>query len=623
MQKLAAGILVTAAVIIFVAFAFTLYAQFALDYSLENLKLALERTQEEVPSDLDHRAYRASLESMALEEVTRKDADLETVVLLEHAARSIRDAVERSAYARAGAYVAEILKEKVPQRNLLLQIGDATYHFFNKLVKSLQDFWNYLWRRLKPVPEVSPLAGTGVLILGEAERMEKAWKLNEAERYYHEFLDRYPGRPERGFVTVSLAHVLTKMRRLDEADELLQKVRKEFFGTREETLAVALLNRIAAIRRRLAYLPQLENWIKSEPDRIFAEEGGLELALSYLATYQVDRAMAVLDKLEEAPDPRIRAKSLFYRGWIHKWQGDLSKGKEIFQALRMAPKLEDKLATAAQAELAEVLYESREYDQAISEYEQLSRKAARESTKALWEVEHSHLSLFGVTQAEDIRQRLQKLDQTVPRNSPLFEISKLRLEEAFQKSLRDQGFAALREGRAGVAFRIFQNYLKKFPRDGVVHSALGSIYLLRGSLNEAAKEAETGYRLHPDEYTATVLGYVYEKTAKTREAEEYYSVAIEINPTYLTPRFNLSVIYASTGRVAEADQLLAELEKETVGGTTITRAKILNNRGYALWFLGEREEAVGRFQEALKAMPGLPEAQQNLNLAAHGEPVLA
>lgn len=621
MHRLAAGILITSAVILVLAFSFILYAQFALDYSLENLKLALEASEKEHPSEVDNRAYRSNLESLALEEITRKDVDLETVILLEHAARSIRDAVEQSGYTRAGVYIAQVLKEKSPERGLFLRMTDELFHSFKSLIERLRNLGNYFLRRLRFAPEPSPIPGTAILILGEAERMEKSWKLQESERYYREFLDRYPVRAERGFVKISLAHVLMKMRRFDEARQLLEDVRKELPGSREEALAVSLQLRIGAIQKEMARLPELENWVKVKPERIFSEEGGLELALSYLSTYQLDRSLSVLNKLGEAKDPRVRAKALFYQAWIHKWQGDLEQGKELFQRLQKEPQLEEKLAVAATAQLAEVHYEKKEYRAAAELYEELSRKAAGEAWQALSQLEQSEIYLFGIGNAELARQKLQELRQIFPGASSEVALARKRLEEALERGLRDEGFGALGQGRVEIASRIFENYLKKFPRDGMVHSALASIDLIRGRLEQAQEEAEKGYGYLRDEYTAAVLGYVYEKKGELVKAEEYYKISLEIKPSYLTARFNLAWVYFMRERFKESDELFAGLESLKPEPPSLTRAKILNNRGCTLWSLGEKEEAVRRFEEALKVFPDFTEAKTNLALAGGEKPV--
>ena len=618
MKKLLTGIIVTASLIIVLAVSFVFYGQFALDYSLESLRETLETSQEGFTGS-ENRIYQASLDSLVFEEIANKKADLESVVLLEYAARSVRAAVQQSGYTQAGLYLAEIIKGKSPQRNLLLRTMDSAYYFFKNLLKAFERFLKYMAKLLKLKPEEKRLSATAILILDEAEKMEQEWKLKEAEHYYREFLDRFPDRSERGFVKISLAHVMTKMQRLKEAVLILQEVKREFPGTREEVFAVNLLKRIEVIQKRLNRIPELENWIKSSPERLFTEEGGLELALSYLATFQLERAIAVFERLEQSPDPRLQAKSIFYRGWIHKWQGELEEGQALFQMLEKEFRLDKKMAIATTAEIAQVHYEKKEFQQAIDVYEKLSRQAAGETWKSLSELEKGSIYIFGLHDVEKARGQLEKLETIFRRGDPNFEQARKRFQDMLERGLRDDGFSALAQGRVEVALNIFQDYLKKFPRDGTAHSGIGSIYLIRGLLKEALESAQKGFDFERTEYTAAVLGFAHEKMGELEKASEFYTISLEIKSSYLPARFNLGYAYLRLGKFKEADGLLSELEAEKSVFSPVTQAKILNNRGCALWGLGKQEEAVSRFKEALKALPEFREARANIGLATTGE----
>ena len=621
MKKLLTGLSLTVGFIVVLALSFIFYAQFALDYSLENLREALEASQNPEMDTLSNQLYEKSLNSLALEEITRKNGDLESVVLLEHAAKSIQVAVQQNGYTQAGVYIAEILKEKSPQRNSVLRLADTVFHFFKNLMKSTQNLWKYIVKRMRFSKETPPLNETGVLILAEAEKMEKNWNLPEAERYYREFLSRFSDRQERGFVSISLAHVLIKSHRLKEATEILKNVTREFPGSREETLAESLFQRINFIQKKLNRIPELENWIKASPERLFLEEGGLELALSYLATYQVDRALHILEQLAQAKDPAVHVKAVFYQAWIHKWQGDLDQGKALFEMLEKDVHVENKLANVITAQIAQVYYEKKEYRKAIDMYEKLSRKAAGEAWQALSHVETISINLFGIGDIEAARKQLEELKNIFPKGGIDFELNQKRFEELIEKGYRNEGFGALAQGRLDEAVTIFENFLKKYPRDGMVHSAMASIYIIRGRLKEALDEAEKGFSFERNEYTASVYSYAFEKMERYQEAEEYYNIALQINPFYLTARFNLSWVYMKVGKFKEADALLSELEKNQAGMSAITQAKILNNHGCALWGLGRNQEAIERFEQALKLYPDFAEAKSNSSLAVGEKPV--
>lgn len=623
-RKQVTGVLLSGGIIILIAIgAFVLYSQFALDYTLENLKDTLEAVQEGNSSELQTRVYQASLQNMALDQITTKDADLQSVMLLELAARSVRDAMDQYGSARAGLYLTEILKEKSLQRSFFFQTIDALFHFIQASLRSAQNFWKYSWDKIQGRHETVPLEATGALILNEADKMEKSWKLKEAEQYYKEFLDRYQGRPERGFVMLSLAHLQIKMRKLDEALNQLGEVRRQFPGTREESMAVRLQQRVLAVQKRLSKLGELENKVQAQPDS-FSGEGGLELALNYVATYQFDKAISVLGKLSDTGNPRIKNKALFYLGWIKKWQGDPDQGKKIFEMLENTPQVDKKMSDVVNLQLADISFEKKEYKEAVERYEDLGSKAASETWKALSELEQSNIYLIGLNDAEQARQHFQRLQSLVDTASTSGkEILKKQLQEALDSSLREEAFADLASGNVDRALKKFVDYRKKFSRDGRAYSALASIELLKGRLEKALEPAEKGFGLTRDEYTATVLGYVFEKMKKYEDAKKYYIVGMQIKPSYIPARFNLAWVLLELKSYKNANQLLEALQNGHVRLPRAIQAKVLNNRGCALWGLGKREDAVSQFREALRVLPDLREAKNNLNLAAGEKPVAA
>ena len=110
---------------------------------------------------------------------------------------------------------------------------------------------------------------------------------------------------------------------------------------------------------------------------------------------------------------------------------------------------------------------------------------------------------------------------------------------------------------------------------------------------------------------------------KYEEAKKYYLVGIQIKPSYVPARFNLAWVLLELKSYKDANQLLEALENDQGRLPQVIQAKVLNNRGCALWGLGKREDAIFQFQEALRILPGLREAKNNLNLAAGEKPVAA
>lgn len=614
MRKVIGGILFALLLVAVFALAFNLYGQVAVDYSLDSLKQALENPPSDIPPEIGNGVYRSNLENLVLEEITKREVDLKSLVLLETATRSIRDAIEDSGYAKADVYLSEVLREKTAERSPLLRIGDALYYAARSFLRAIQNMMEYFTRKAQPTEKSSSLKGAGVLLLGEAGRMEKNWNLEEAARYYREFLDRYPGRPESGFVTISLAHALMKMGRLEEAEGLLTGVRKDYPGGAEETAAIRLLGRIGEINKQKAKVPFLEEEIRNDPNKLFTQEVGLELALIHLATYHVEPALSVLEKMQESPDPSLRSKALFYQGWIHKWQGDFEKGREILELLAKQEGVGQDLQMATQASLADIYSEEKEYEKALEEYQQVPANEQGPVIRSLSDLEQSGIYIFGLNRLEEVRDRIKNLEVSTPAISPFLVRAKARLEEALNMTIRDQAFVSLSEGRVPEAEKMFDGYLLQFPRDGLAHSGLASIYVLQGRFDEALEAAQKGYGLTRDEYTSSVIAYVYEKSGQLEEAIRYYSIAYMIAPTYTTSTYNLAHSYISIGKYEEADRLLAELEKQSKNQPPVIRAKILNNRGCVLWKLNKQKEAVAALQQALKLKPDLKEANTNLQL---------
>ncbi len=303
MRKALAFIFITNVFLVLALLAFFgLYGQFMLDYSLENLKSALQ----------DSRFWRPAIESLAWEEMSRTNGDLQTAILLDDALRSLNQSTEKQASERAEVFIREALRKKTQERAPLLRITDTFYH----LGKFLQS-------RVAPKPVLARgkiSSAVSRLLLSEAEHKERKGRLEEAERYYQEFLKRFPEHSERGFVQLALAGVLLKKVQTDEAIELLKNIQKNYEGEREAAQARSLLRRAESAKVRMADLVTIEDRLRNRPELLFTEEGGLELALAYLATYQLDRANSLFEKLAEAPDPRLRTKAFFYRDWVRQWQ---------------------------------------------------------------------------------------------------------------------------------------------------------------------------------------------------------------------------------------------------------------------------------------------------------------
>ena len=140
------------------------------------------------------------------------------------------------------------------------------------------------------------------------------------------------------------------------------------------------------------------------------------------------------------------------------------------------------------------------------------------------------------------------------------------------------------------------------------------MYVLLGDLNTAVEYAEKSYRLGEDEYTSSALGYVYGLGGRYQEAVAVYRRAAQSGGDYLPAKFNLAWMYLKLGEYSQAFEIFKKLTTDGIRLSYVTRAKILNNMGYAVWKMGNRKQAADYFSQALKANPGFKIAEKNLDL---------
>ena len=98
MSRLVKGIVLVASFIALTTVTFLLYAHFLVDYSLENLGLALEVTDKnpEDTSQMKAHVYDNVVKDLVVDEATKQDIDFKSLALLELASRSLNEAIEKA-----------------------------------------------------------------------------------------------------------------------------------------------------------------------------------------------------------------------------------------------------------------------------------------------------------------------------------------------------------------------------------------------------------------------------------------------------------------------------------------------------------------------------------------------
>lgn len=631
MKRLLQWMILLAALVGITSLVFALFSHFLVDYSLEDLELTLAAVERdpEATTPVTQNVYQRVVHDMVLAEASRENMDVQSLVLLELASRSFGEAFGRGGYARAKFYLEQTALNKIPNRNPILRIFDAVYQPVQKMYESILSFVRYLQRRSMPAySEIQESVDySSLLLLIQAQQKEKSGDLEDAVFLYRKYLKLYPQRSDRGFVSVSLAQIFMKLKRYDEAERLLDQIFKDFAGAEEGEVASGLLRKIETLQEREVRISHLEALLDANLDPERADIYRFRLGLEYLSSYQYVKSQQIFKQLELARDPILARKAKFYVGLLYKFNSEYDQGIEVLLELLKDSSLEREWGVGLHAQLADIYYQKKDLQKSLSEYETisqigeteaLSQRAAFKVWMALAELEQTGIYYFDLKDPLRGERHMKRFSELFPHYSGLGALRKAIIESA-EVNLRDLAFEMLKKRRVHEAYDLFQKFLQGHPRDAWGHGGLATVYILLADLNTAFHEAEQAYHLLADEYTQSVLGYVYGFLEKYPEAVDFYRKALVKDPEYIPALYNLSCAYFERAQYEEAFHILTKLERIFHDYRNIMRSKILNNLGCALWKLGKKDEARKRLQEALKVTPGFPDAVMNLDDIAANE----
>ncbi len=627
MPKLGKWLMLLGLIISLTTVTFLIYAHFLVDYSLENLGLALETTDEnaEEASQISNTVYRKLVQDLAVDEATQEDIDFKSLALLELAVRSFNEAIDREGYSRAKIYLGEVAQIKLSERLPLLRMADFFYHFLRRIYHGLVSLWNYFHNVIFREKE-EPLQISSQILLAKAEENEKNWQLDEAAELYRKYLELYRESSEAPYVKIALAHILIRQGKLTEAERLLTDVLRRSGGAKEGEIASGLLKRLNSMKNRSVQIAQLKELLPAYEGTPMGEKMQFKLALAYLSMDSLAEAQDAFRKLDKAQDVHLRQKAKFYLGWMYKLQSRYDQGAEMMLALLDEKEIDRELKLGLTAQLADIYYQNNDIEKSLSQYKSLSdkarenileRKAAMESWIGLAEIEQGVIYHFDVGDRVQAQKFLTQAGEYYATN-PKFGILRQKLEDVPQLGLRDLAFRQLRARRVHVAFDLFKRNLIRQPKDPWTHSGIATCYILFGDLRRARDYAEAGQRLHSDEYTSAVLGYLMGFYEKYPLSIQYYQESIQKNADYIPPRYNMACMYLKIGQYEKALPLLLGLDVTFRRVKQTLRSKTLNNLGYTLWQLGHQKQAIKRFEQAMQVTPDFIDAKKNLEQIALG-----
>jgi len=106
----------------------------------------------------------------------------------------------------------------------------------------------------------------------------------------------------------------------------------------------------------------------------------------------------------------------------------------------------------------------------------------------------------------------------------------------------------------------FRTAVSIAPLNFAAHNVLGKLYFDSGRLDDAEKQFHESLGCEPNLAALDYLGYVYQKRGDRSHAEKAFKAALALNSTDSHAHFNLGLIYAASGRNAQAiEELQAAL----------------------------------------------------------------
>ncbi|MCB9800109.1 MAG: tetratricopeptide repeat protein [Candidatus Omnitrophica bacterium] len=606
---IAAGIVVIAGVI------FTFYARFLVDYSLESLQIAQSISTSET-NDRNETplggTYQHLMQNLLLEEASREDIDLKELSLLEMAARNKTGINKSDEKMRVDFYLDELQRIKKVDRGFFLQGSDTFYRIGNRMRRSFFTFLRYL-KTLVNKPAEESVNVTASILISQAELSEKRGDFEKAVQLYEQYLTKYADTREAGAVSLNLANILIKQKQWADAQKVLKDVSLNFAGGQEGDMALSLFRRVEFLKRKYEDIKNLNQSLEKDIPRKQRDSIIFRLGLNYLSLEQLQEAKMQFEQLRNsASDNQLRQRSKFYLGWIYKLTQDYDTSAQILKELLNDQTIENDMRMALEAQLADVYYQKRDTSASLEYYESLSEEArdrmASDAAQKAWvglaEMEQSFIS---VNLGDGV---------TVSGGAERPSISSAEVLEGADAVIiadtQESAFRRLQEGEVAQAMNLFEKNLKKYPDDAVSHAGMAVSYVLMTDLKNAEASGRKAYQLKKSEYTASVLAYVTSYMGDKDRAIQLYQEALSLQPEYSVARFNIAVLFLQKKNYEAALRQLKVLDKKFEGAKSRTRSKVLNNMGYALWWIGHYDESVERFKQALEITPDFSDAAENL-----------
>ncbi len=157
----------------------------------------------------------------------------------------------------------------------------------------------------------------------------------------------------------------------------------------------------------------------------------------------------------------------------------------------------------------------------------------------------------------------------------------------------------------------YVNLARLRPDVAEVRFNLASILHRQGNIGSAVENYKAAVRLQPENVIAlNNLGLTLQEMGKTSEAVDCYIRAVNLMPDFSEARYNLGRVYQLQGDLEKA----VEEYRRAIRTTRGPSSRIFYNWALALQKLGQYDEAIQRYADAVHDDPGYAEAHVNRSL---------
>lgn len=612
------GILVLSIILVSSGFAF--YAYFLVDYSLENLETALAATDPATQySPVVDSVYNSMLDDAVIHEVTADKVNIQNLIISEATARSFQESLDRNGRGRARIYLKNLTKNKKNNQPLPVKFLNFLQQKWARLTALIGSFSRYFQKKIVEVKDKRSAAAEGArfVLLSKAQNFEKEKKYTQAAALYRQYLTLYSASSDKGFVMVALANLLIKSGRVMEADRLFRDIQHDYAGRIEAKIAAQGMRKIVLVNENSKLVDKLKYAVAAATETQNKESLSLDLAAAYISIYRFDEAEKVLKGLLGSKDAEISRDAYFKLGWVYKQERSYKESATLFQGL-LKKGVPYEMELGIRAELADIYYRLKQPKMALEQYAFLNQKISKnkeDSSAEVWKglsaVEQANIYYFDLKDASKAQEQLSEASELFFGTDTLQADTSLLAKDA---DLRARAFRALRANQLGLAYELFSRFLITNPDDGWGHAGLATVHILLGDVKEATKHIEKAYAMKPDEYTASLVGYLNGIRKDYKAALSMYETALGMNNSYMPAQFNMTVTLIKLKKYEEAINELEKMDISSLSTPAIVRAKIMNNTGYALWETGRQEQALEKFEKAVKIEPDYTTAAKNLKL---------